>query len=95
MVYAQAEMVRLMDMRLETPVLCNLINSSWDVVFILSEAETGSICLAIHIIILVHSMHKGNDISILLESKYIFSNKTNSGPRKQSEMERTVLMEAQ
>lgn len=40
-------------------------------------------------------MHKGNDMNILLESQSISSHKTNSGPGKQSETEKTVLVEAQ
>ena len=60
-----------------------------------SRDSSGSIRLTIHIIILAHSMHKGNDMNILLESQSISSHKTNSGPGKQSETEKTVLVEAQ
>lgn len=57
--------------------------------FIRSRDSSRSTHLAIHITILAHSIHKGNDINILLERKYIFSHTKHSGPGEQSETERT------
>lgn len=41
--------------------------------FVRSRDSSRSIHLAIHIIILTHSIHKRNDMNIFLERKYIFS----------------------